>query len=61
MIKFLKTIKEQDFEIRSLRRRCERIEKTMLTMAAWIAQSSNAPLRIDEVQELERKLWRDMP
>lgn len=61
MFNFLKTQKELAFEVGCLRRRCAQIEKTMLTMAAWIAQSANAPLRVDEVEELERKLWRDNP
>lgn len=36
--------------------RIENVERTIITMASWIAQSSNAPLRPDEVVKLEKML-----
>lgn len=38
------------------KKRIENVENVLITMASWIAQSANAPLRHEEVLELEKML-----
>ena len=39
-----------------LRARLDRLEKTLTTLIAWLSQTANAPIRIDEAQMLLKML-----